>query len=239
MKLVSLCFLAPTFVQSREYVWSAGFNQNLTDSFRHSWQIRSILETLVCGDNIQSCQFNKFDFYNALRNYGCNCLSREEPSILDPTEMWTHMSHNGPPLDEVDSACMKVHKAYQCMFMDADDKVLKQGQTYTVTGEAIDGCFEGMQFTYHTDSNNDIVCGPETNPNYANNQWNGCRQAACQIEREFAYSVIHHLQDPVLFKQDANANGLYFWSPVRKAKMCQGPAKGYRIIRKRCLRKNY
>lgn len=144
------------------------------------------------------------------------------------------MGNSGPPLNEVDSACLKVHKAYQCIFMDADDGMLKQGKTYTATGEVVEGCYEGMQFSYHTDANGDLVCGTETNPNYANNKWNGCRQAACEIEKEFAYSVVHHLQDPVAFKQSANADGLYFWSPVRKATVCQGAQKGYRREKDEC-----
>ena len=68
MKLLNYVFL-PTLLSAREYSWSSGSYQNITDKFRHSWQIRSMLETLVCGENIASCSFTKFDFYNALRNY--------------------------------------------------------------------------------------------------------------------------------------------------------------------------
>lgn len=220
----------------QEYEWQAGYPagiENQTAMDRSSWQVRSMLHTIVCG-NDATCQFAKTDFFRALNNYACNCYAKSAPSVLDPEVEWTHMAHVGPALNAVDQACIDVHNAYLCMFQDAEMRILKQGRTTAADGSKIEGCYEGMPFSYHVDAEGMIVCGPMNNPEYANNKWNGCRQAACAIERHFAYSVAAELIDPVKFKQEANADNLYFWNPVRKANMCRSDGLGVQRYKDKC-----
>jgi len=219
-----------------EYQWQSGYPEGIengTAMDRSSWQVRSLLHTIVCQNN-PNCAFEKTDFFRALNNYGCNCFSKKSPSPIDPSMDWMHMSHVGPAINEIDQACIDVHNAYLCMFMDAEEKTIKQGRTTTSDGSKIDGCFEGMPFTYHVGSDGNIVCGPANNPEYAKNKWNGCRLAACEIERHFAYTVVNQLADPLAFKNEATADNLYFWNPIRKSNMCRGDGLGMKRNKDQC-----
>jgi hypothetical protein len=219
-----------------EYQWQSGYPEGIengTAMDRSSWQVRSMLHTIVC-QNDPNCAFEKTDFFRALNNYGCNCFSKSATSPLDPSMTWIHMSHVGPAVNEIDQACIDVHNAYLCMFMDSEEGILKQGRTTASDGSKIEGCYEGMPFTYHVGSDGNIVCGPANNPEYAKNKWNGCRQAACEIERHFAYTVVNQLADPLAFKSEANADNLYFWNPIRKSNMCRGDGLGMKRNRDQC-----
>lgn len=219
-----------------EYQWQSGYPEGIengTAMDRSSWQVRSMLHTIVC-QNDPNCAFEKTDFFRALNNYGCNCFSKNSPSPLDPSMIWTHMSHVGPAVNEIDQACIDVHNAYLCMFMDSEEGILKQGRTTASDGSKIEGCYEGMPFTYHVGSDGNIVCGPANNPEYARNKWNGCRQAACEIERHFAYTVVNELADPLAFKNEANADNLYFWNPIRKSNMCRGDGLSMKRNKDQC-----
>ena len=219
-----------------EFQWQSGYPdgiENGTSMDRSAWQVRSMLHTIICG-NDPNCPFAKTDFFRALNNYACNCFSKTSPSVIDPNVDWTHMAHIGPAINEIDQACIDVHNAYLCMFMDADEGILKQGRTTALDGSKIEGCYEGMPFTYHVGGDGKIICGPASNPEYARNKWNGCRQAACEIERHFAYTVANQLADPLVFKDQANQDNLYFWNPVRKANMCRGDGLGVKRNKDQC-----
>ena len=174
---------------------------NIQFTQRHSGQMRQILQTLVCGVDLSNCAYSAGKFYKALRNYGCNCYPDNfiKPAYLD-SGTWSHMGANGGSLDWIDRACLRVHDAYKCMMQDFNNGIIQQTTD--------NGCYLGIGFVYHTDSNGDIVCGPEDNVNYQNNQNNGCRLAACQIERNFAYAVRDALSNPVDFYQQ-NKNTMY------------------------------
>lgn len=197
------------FTKAADYIWHGGFSEKLdkqvyndTDSaaggpgLRHSGQMRQLIYTLVCGDD-PNCAYTPGRFFKALHNYGCNCypdnFAAQNP-MDDTPELFNHMGANGKPIDSIDRACLEVHDAYKCMIQDYEMGLLNQ--------EAGDGCYHGVNFAYHTDTNGDIICGPSSNPNYANNDKNGCRLAACEIERAFAYKVKDDLADPINFYKD-------------------------------------
>ena len=98
------------------------------------------------------------------------------------------------------------------MFEDEINGNLTQ-RAHDINGESLT-CYEGQLFAYYTDSNGDVICGNSRNPNYDNSIHNqGCRRAACMIEREFAYKIYAELQDPIAFRQLANAAGKYNLTP--------------------------
>lgn len=199
-KLVLLAGLLPRAL-TVDYISHGGFSPSeqthanaTTLTPRHSGQMRQILLTLVCG-NDPTCPYSAGKFYKALHNYGCNCYPDNfvKQSAIE-NDQWSHMGANGKPLDWIDRACLDVHDAYRCMLDDYNNGLIVQDTEF--------GCYEGMGFVYHTDASGDIICGPESNPNYANNNKNGCRLAACQIERNFAYALRETLEDPVTFFKD-------------------------------------
>lgn len=205
-----LSFTIP-LAKSLQYASHGGFSpferiENVTGiealfTARHSGQMRQIIQTLVCGENQENCAHSAGKFYKALKNYGCNCYPDNYiKTDLDTTGTFSHMGANGASLDWIDRACLRVHDAYKCMIQDYNSGIILQ------TTE--NGCYPGIGFVYHTDSNGDIVCGTEDNVDYAANDNNGCRLAACQIERNFAYAVRTVLTDPVTFFQE-NKNTMY------------------------------
>ena len=112
------------------------------------------------------------------------------------------MGSNGQPYDDVDRACLDAYRAYRCMVLDHNHGDLKQVTSRNENGTAIDGCYHGIQFVYHVNHQGEITCGPEHNPGYAQDAWHGCRAAACEIEKNFAYKVLEAVSDPILFQQN-------------------------------------
>ena len=99
------------------------------------------------------------------------------------------------------------------MFRDEQNGNITQNAHYmAATGESLT-CYDGQLFTYHTDAGGNIICGTSNNPDYANNRNQGCRQAACTIERAFAYEVSAFLQDPIQFRDSAHQAGTYNLNP--------------------------
>jgi len=170
-------------------------------SVRHSAQTRSMLHALVCGDD-PNCPYEERDFFRAVKYYGCNCYSLKKTAIIDENKKWYHMDHQGAPIDAVDKACLDVANAYKCMFEDEQNGNLTQKphkHTFDSNGEDLT-CYEGQSFKYRIKEGGDIRCGPSNNKEYAKDDTNGCRLAACNIERAFAYTVAPFLQDPVEFR---------------------------------------
>ena len=81
-------------------------------SVRHSTQTRIMLHALVCGED-PNCPYTAYNFFRALRQYGCNCYSKKRTSIIKETKTWWHMEHHGAPIDAVDQACLDVANAYR------------------------------------------------------------------------------------------------------------------------------
>lgn len=207
---------------AREYQSYAGaiFDENPetgvaranNDALRHSGKVRTMLHTLVCG-NDANCPYEAKHFFLALRYYGCNCYSKMTVSLWNANSNWWHMEHHGAPIDAVDEACMNLVNAYKCMFRDEQNGNITQNAHYmAATGESLT-CYDGQLFTYHTDAGGNIICGTSNNPDYANNRNQGCRQAACTIERAFAYEVSAFLQDPIQFRDSAHQAGTYNLNP--------------------------
>ena len=77
-------FIIPYFsANATEYKSYSGavFDENpqVNSGLRHSGKVRTMLHTLVCGDD-PNCQFEAKHFFLALRYYGCNCYSRRTPN---------------------------------------------------------------------------------------------------------------------------------------------------------------
>ena len=110
---------------------------------------------------------------------------------------------------------------HKCMFQDEQNGNLTQKTHFLAgTGENLT-CYDGQLYTYHTDSSGDIICGPTANPEYDNTPRQGCRKAACLIEREFAYKIYQELQDPVTFSKFQTR--FYFGDP--RVCDCKTPAR--------------
>jgi len=117
---------------------------------------------------------------------------------------------------------------HKCTLKDEQNGNLTQ-KPYTAlssTGESLT-CFEGQSFQYEIDASGTIMCGHSNNIEYANNDNQGCRLAACQIERAFAYDVVAFLQNPVEFRDSAKPDGKYKINPnsndfdASRADICQ------------------
>lgn len=71
-----------------------------------------------------------------------------------------------------------------------------------------------MQYSYHLNSENEIICGSENNPEYENNKWHGCRKVACEIERNFSYKISNFLTNPIEFYEKAKTLNKYHVEPI-------------------------
>ena len=96
------------------------------------------------------------------------------------------MEFNGQPVDEIDKACLSVYNSYKCMLMDYENGELNQIGRHK--------CYKGQTFNWYFDTTNtpdgEIKCGTPTNPNYIKTAHvDGCRLAACKIEKEFSEKV--------------------------------------------------
>lgn len=166
------------------YVSAQGYDpaQSL---LRNSQDVKVMLFQLMCGQQ-NDCRLSRQFFIDLLTNYGCNCYptSHEAISAIDPNNSWLHMAYKGQPIDELDQACLDVYNSYKCMFMDHEAGRINQIGKY--------GCYKGMTFRWHFDTNGEIQCGRPSNLNYYNTE-DDCRLAACQIEKNFVYKVQNFL----------------------------------------------
>lgn len=168
---------------------------------RNSHQhLRVMLQKLVCGNT--KCPYSKDFFLDLLVDYGCNCYPASSLSVtaIDTSKSWYHMEFNGKPVDRVDEACLDTYHAYKCMFIDHENGDLQQG------GQQ--GCYKGQTFNWYVDANNELQCGVPTNPDYINTiNKDGCRLAACKIEKEFATKVASIIgSDPAAWKASNQSN---------------------------------
>lgn len=206
------------------YSWMGGSieesvlaSQNMQTLGRNHVDVRSILHRLVCGAG-GPCPHPKQSFLNALVDYGCNCYpeSAKKQSPINYKQTWYHMAAQGPPVDELDQACLEVHQAYMCMFIDYENGDIIQlgGDNKEDRGHDL-GCYAGIEFAYHIvvndDGDEEVICGTSKNPNYQNGE-DDCRLVACEIEKAFALKVIPMLMaegGPRNFKNVKSMQGKY------------------------------
>lgn len=212
-------------VNGLDFTWHNGIDENIVEresqqmpfSLRRASQTQSMLYTIVCGEKSpEECGFTERDFFRALRNYGRNCFGRSEPTVFDDSKSWFHHAHYGNPIDEIDRACFHVGRAYKCMFLDHESGNLQQGAS-KFGNITVDGCYQGMSYSYHLNANKEIICGSENNPEYENNKWHGCRKVACEIERNFSLKASYFLQNPIEFYETAKNFSKYHIEPVGKS----------------------
>lgn len=158
---------------------------------------------MVCQRN-DKCKnsMDKDQFLELLKDHGCNCFPSKaaKPAATDADKIWYHHKNNGIHVDELDFECQKVAQAYTCMDLDSSAGDLVQVGKH--------GCYHGMVFDYHFD-NKELICGPRHNVDYLNKEQyreQDCKQAACEIERNFAIRALEIMDwDPVAW-QAANAD---------------------------------
>jgi len=157
---------------------AAAEEETATIGIRGLKTVKNMLVDLSC--HAGSCVNHK-DYQKTLMDYGCNCFSMAMADDWEGMSVY-HFTSRGEPVDDLDSACKEAFKRYKCLEQDFSSGQLSDDDT----------CSPGMLFDYHLDANGNIVCGPEDNPEYASGN-NGCKLAACQIEREFsnkAYAIV-------------------------------------------------
>lgn len=152
--------------------------------------------------SLRKCPARLDEVETALRNYGCNCLPAnfdDESHISGGTGDSWHMGKNGRPISDVDAACTRLRDAYTCLVIDTDDGVLTHPDSASPDNQDYCGRFTGYEM--HLDGNDEVVCGPETDPEYAaGNAEDVCRKAACEVERQFASEVFSLIgADPEAF----------------------------------------
>jgi hypothetical protein len=161
------------------YIALAGYafaEENSDDGFpgvRGLKTVKNMLADLSCANG--NCVDQK-EYQKTLRGYGCNCFSNDANADWEGMAVW-HFTSRGEPIDELDTACKEAFKRYKCLEQDFSSGSLSDEST----------CMPGMLFDYHMNASGEIVCGPEDNPEYANDAANhSCKLAACEIERAFS-----------------------------------------------------
>lgn len=161
--------------------------------------IKSMLTDLSCAAG--SCVDSK-EYQKVLRDYGCNCFSNNPNMEWDGVAVF-HFVSRGEPVDEVDNACKEAFKRYKCLEADFSSGLLTDNSS----------CSAGMFFEYHISSDNELICGPPSDPNYSSDlSANGCKAAACEIEKAFSMRVYNEIGNEMnnsgkkLKFQDSNKN---------------------------------
>ena len=149
--------------------------------------IKNMLSDLSCQAG--NCVNHK-EFRDALRGYGCNCFSNDPNMEWDGNSIW-HFTSRGEPVDEVDDACKEAFKRYKCLEQDFTNGLISDDTI----------CSVGMDFEYFMSDNGEIICGTVDNPEYANQpERNGCKLAACEIERAFSLRIFNSVGNEVTGK---------------------------------------
>jgi len=163
MKLVlGVASYAVVATASNQFGWKNGAieqalkNTDGTEaSARRFREVKGMLRALLCFDYLEanpsatSCPHKEASYYRALRDYGCNCYPEGDDTVSssDPNLVLWNMGNNGAPVDEVDAVCRNVWGKYHCY--------------------NYDGCEMGVDYTYHLDGFGNIICGPDSDPEYA------------------------------------------------------------------------
>jgi len=194
-------------------------------------QVRDMLTAMVCPDGAYSpkdvCQEttnNKGQvkgFYDKIWgtvfNYGCNCNQenfRRHYTNPDTGNSWfsVYPGSNGRFVDDFDKVCHDYNNKFKCFNIDINNGAFGDFEQYN-------DCHYWTSYSWHMDQNNVPVCGPEANPEYQTSynswsnqpgrfEWNQCRLALCQAEREFAIGLAPFFENKNFKKQNAANYGL-------------------------------
>lgn len=167
----------------------------------------NMVRTMICRvfhptKSLRKCGARDQEVEDALRNYGCNCLPSnfdDEPTTDGGLHDSWHMGKNGRPISEVDAACTRLRDAYTCIVIDTDDSVMTHPDAASPDNQ--DYCGRFTTYEYHIDNDKEVICGPESDPEYASGATEDvCRKAACDLERQFAAEVFNLIgADPDVF----------------------------------------
>jgi len=197
-----------------------------SDGLRHIGQSRNMIALINCPEDANSanpvCKGRKdvngkkrtYDqlLLQSLKNYGCNCFSINK-KVAHPMSGKPHWlpGSNGEPVDEFDAHCKIMSKRYTCMKLDFYGMDLH----HVLENRRVCDFFQGYSFT-HDSQTGEIVCGPASNPNYANTNngkmpkaiynMNQCRLARCEMDLELARAVAPLFVDPVEFMLGNESN---------------------------------
>lgn len=159
--------------------------------------------------SLRKCPAKIPETEDALRNYGCNCLPAnmdDDPIISTSGHQSYHMGKNGRPISDLDSACTRLRDSYTCIVIDTDDGLLSNPDSASPDNQ--DYCGRFTEYEMHIDANKEIICGPESDPEYASGAAEDiCRLRVCEIERQFAAEAFTLLgDDPSDFQAANTAN---------------------------------
>ena len=182
--------------------------------------VRDMLTAMVCPDGNNTpkeiCQGPNKKIWGTVFNYGCNCNQDNfRVNYTSPTSgnSWysVYPGSNGRFVDDFDKVCHEYNNKFKCFNI---DKANSEFGNYEQYGE----CHYWTSYTWHMNENNIPVCGPAENPEYqkfkfendaGRFEWNQCRLALCQAERELAMGLAPFLESGN-FRQENQANyGLY------------------------------
>jgi len=156
---------------------------------------------------------NRKLWYNALRNYGCNCYpdnyDRVSPYSIPDRPLEQHMGKNGRYRNsdlKLDDLCREVNEAYTCLEQDVRDGTIVDGPFETLPRWGSVSCYRGTSFLFHWNGDK-IVCGPADDPKYQSDPVsNRCPLVACEIEVKFAYAAVDFIMaaagGPKEFRED-------------------------------------
>lgn len=113
---------------------------------------------------------------------------------------------NGRFVDEFDKVCQDFNNKFKCFNIDRANEAFGDYHQWKE-------CDYTTSYQWHLDDNNVPVCGPENNVNYQKTfrnapgkfEWNQCRLALCQAEREFAMGLAPYLEN-INFKEQNKEN---------------------------------
>jgi len=203
-----------------------GCDRNGTEFRTFGNQVRDMLTAMVCPDGTDTpkdiCQETTNNsgevkgFYDRIWgtvfNYGCNCNQdnfRVQYTNPDSGNSWlsVYPGSNGRFVDDFDRVCHEYNNKFKCFNIDIEWGSFGNFEQYK-------DCHYWTSYTWHMDGNNLPVCGPEANPEYqrfsfnsdpGRYEWNQCRLALCQAEREFAIGLAPFFEN-ANFRQDNAAN---------------------------------
>ena len=165
-----------------------------------------MIQALICrqfhpeakAKDFKDCPVSLNQIRAVLRNYGCNCYSENfdnSPVKANTDQKSWHMGSNGHGLDEVDNQCQRLHDSYRCIAIDTEQELLEDPKKKYNTNRE-DNCGIYVKFPYYIndkakDIKDLIKCNSPRNPDWSVRTADSikCWQAACFIEREFAYNV--------------------------------------------------
>ena len=197
------------------------FEENL--GLRRLSHVRSMLKYLYCKDQTD-CDISNRDIVKSIDNYACNCYSaNKRRSISDNNKRSRYPGINSKPMNRVDEICTQLAHRLKCFEID-----LAMG-LFLASEEKYD-CNWATSYSWHIGESGEIVCGPESSNEYVwytndgeinegRTDRNECRNALCQIEREFSLAIFEEIKDPISFFKAEKLLGNYgAWQDTGKCR---------------------